>query len=66
MEGYQKNNKKNKAVDPANQTVAPLTQIRTDLEWRVVTGDFHGELVGDGGSVVLQGDQADVSQAGSV
>lgn len=44
----------------------PSIRIRTDLEWGVVLGDFHGELVGDGGSAVLQGDQAEVNQAGSV
>ena len=38
----------------------------TDLEWRVVTGDLDVELVGDGGAVVLQGDEAEVSQAGGV
>lgn len=40
--------------------------IGTDLERRVVFGDLHGELVRDGGSVVLQGHQAEVGQAGTV
>lgn len=40
--------------------------MRTDLERGVVLGDLHGELLGDGGSAVLQGDQAEVSQAGGV
>lgn len=40
--------------------------METDLEGRVVLRDFHSELVRDGGSVVLQCDQAEVSQAGGV
>lgn len=37
-----------------------------DLERGAVLGDLHVELVRDAGSAVLQGDQAEVSQAGSV
>lgn len=40
--------------------------VWTDLEGGAVLGNFHDELVGDGGSALLQGDQAEVSQAGSV
>lgn len=50
----------------ADPLIEDRVGIRTDLEQGVVLGDFHGELVGDGGCVVLQGDQAEVSQAGRV
>lgn len=40
--------------------------MTTDLEGRIVLGDLHGELVRDGSAAVLQGDQAEVGQAGGV
>lgn len=63
MDPYQKRGAENQELTRwRRQSI----RIRTDLEWGVVLGDFHGELVGDGGSAVLQGDQAEVTQAGSV
>lgn len=41
-------------------------QKQADLEARAVLGDLHAEVVRDGGSAVLQRDQAEVEQAGGV
>lgn len=63
-------------TDPVRKTAEPfdldltggrrgrsLRRVESDLEGWVVLGDLHSELVGDGGSSVLQGDQAEVGQA---